>query len=44
MIRLAQLKGIFPKYYANWDANFWVVAPTPDAQYEIMAYVKQPVS
>ena len=34
-----------PKYYANWDANFWVVAPTPDAQYEItMAYVKQPVS
>ena len=17
-----------PKYYANWDANFWVVAPT----------------
>ena len=34
-----------PKYYANWDANFWVVAPTPDAQYEItMAYIKQPVS
>ena len=34
-----------PKSYANWDANFWVVAPTPDAQYEItMAYVKQPVS
>ena len=34
-----------PKYYANWDANFWVVAPTPDFQYEItMAYVKQPVS
>ena len=25
----------FPKYYANWDANFWVVAPTPNAQYEI---------
>ena len=24
-----------PKYYANWDANFWVVAPTPDATYEI---------
>ena len=18
-----------PKYYGNWDANFWVVAPTP---------------
>ena len=34
-----------PKYYANWDANFWVVAPTPDAQYEItMAYIKQPLS
>ena len=34
-----------PKYYANWDANFWVVAPTPNAQYEItLAYVKQPIS
>ena len=34
-----------PKYYANWDANFWVVAPTPDAQYEItLAYIKQPES
>jgi hypothetical protein len=34
-----------PKYYANWDANFWVVAPTPDSTYEItMAYVKQPTS
>ena len=34
-----------PKYYANWDANFWVVAPTPNAQYEItMAYIKQPTS
>jgi len=21
----------FPKYYANWDANFWLVAPTPDS-------------
>ena len=32
-----------PKYYANWDANFWVVAPTPNAHYEItLAYVKQP--
>ena len=20
-----------PKYYANWDANYWVVAPTPAA-------------
>ena len=34
-----------PKYYANWDANFWVVAPTPNATYEItLAYMKQPVS
>jgi len=34
-----------PKYYANWDADFWVVAPTPNAQYEItLAYVKQPIS
>ena len=32
-----------PKYYANWEANFWVVAPTPNANYEItLAYVKQP--
>jgi len=34
-----------PRYYANWDANYWVVAPTPDVAYEItMAYVKQPTS
>jgi len=34
-----------PKYYANWDANFWVVAPTPNATFEItLAYVKQPTS
>ena len=34
-----------PKYYANWDANFWVVAPTPDQTYEItLAYNKQPTS
>tara|TARA_R100000655_G_scaffold5000_1_gene15679 strand:+ start:160 stop:840 length:681 start_codon:yes stop_codon:yes gene_type:complete len=32
-----------PKYYANWDANFWIVAPTPNANYEItLAYIKQP--
>jgi len=32
-----------PKYYANWDANFWVVAPTPDDTYQItLAYNKQP--
>ena len=32
-----------PKYYGNWDANFWVVAPTPDDTYEItLAYTKQP--
>ena len=35
----------FPKYYSNWDAEFWVVAPTPDSTYEItLAYVKQPTS
>ena len=34
-----------PRYYANWDANYWVVAPTPNAGYEItMAFVKQPTS
>jgi len=34
-----------PKYYANWDAEYWVVAPTPDSTYEItMAYTKQPTS
>jgi len=32
-----------PKYYGNWDANYWVVAPTPDSTYLItLAYVKQP--
>ena len=35
----------FPKYYANWDAEYCVVAPTPDSTYEItLAYVKQPIS
>jgi len=35
----------FPKYYANWDANYWVVAPTPDDTYLItLAYIKQPDS
>ena len=34
-----------PKYYANWDGNFWVLAPTPNASYTItMAYIKQPTS
>jgi hypothetical protein len=34
-----------PKYYANWDAENWVVAPTPNATFEItMAYTKQPDS
>ena len=34
-----------PKYYANWDANFWVVAHTPNATFEItLAYIKQPTS
>ena len=30
-----------PKYYGNWDANYWVVAPTPDSTYLItLAYIK----
>jgi len=34
-----------PKYYANWDANYWIVAPTPDSTYLItLAYNKQPTS
>jgi hypothetical protein len=32
-----------PKYYANWDEEFWVVAPTPDRTYDItLAYDKEP--
>jgi len=34
-----------PKYYANWDEEFWVVAPTPDKTYAItLAYNKEPAS
>ena len=34
-----------PKYYANWDANYWVVAPTPNSTNLItLAYTKQPES
>ena len=34
-----------PKYYGNWDAEFWVVSPTPNANFSItLAYVKQPIS
>ena len=34
-----------PKYYGNWDAEFWVVAPTPNATFSItLAYIKQPIS
>jgi len=34
-----------PKYYANWDAKFWVVAPTPNSTNLItLAYTKQPDS
>ena len=34
-----------PKYYANWDANYWVVAPKPNSTNLItMAYTKQPDS
>ena len=32
-----------PKYYANWDEEFWVVAPTPDRTYDVtLAYDKEP--
>ena len=34
-----------PKYYGNWDSQYWLVAPTPDRAYEItLAYIKQPTS
>ena len=34
-----------PKYYANWDEDFWVLAPTPDRTYELtLAYNKEPTS
>ena len=34
-----------PKYYANRDEEYWVVAPTPDTAYAItLAYNKEPVS
>ena len=34
-----------PKYWANWNESCWVIAPTPNAQYEItMAFNKEPVS
>ena len=34
-----------PKYYANWDETYWVVAPTPDKIYSItLAYNKEPGS
>ena len=34
-----------PRYYGNWDAEFWVVAPTPDKAYTItLAYNKEPIS
>ena len=28
-----------PKYYGNWDAEFWVVAPTTNAQFSITLVV-----
>ena len=34
-----------PKYYAHWDNDNWVVAPTPDAAYDLtMAYITQPTT
>ena len=39
-----QAVGI-PRYYGNWDTEFWVIAPTPDKTYKItLAYNKEPVS
>ena len=39
-----QAVGI-PRYYGNWDTEFWVIAPTPDKQYTItLAYNKEPIS
>jgi len=32
-----------PKYYANWDEEFWVLAPTPDKNYDItLCYDREP--
>jgi hypothetical protein len=34
-----------PKYYANWDEDTWVIAPTPSDTYAItMAYYAQPAT
>ena len=34
-----------PRYFANWDEEFWVVAPTPDRAYPItLGYNKEPGS
>ena len=34
-----------PKYWANWNATTWFVAPTPDAAYAInIAYYQQPAT
>ena len=34
-----------PKYFAHWDNDNWVVAPTPDKAYVLtMAYIKQPTT
>jgi hypothetical protein len=34
-----------PKYYAHWDNDNWVVAPTPDKAYTLtLAYIKQPTT
>ena len=39
-----QAVGI-PRYYGNWDTEFWIIAPTPDKTYEItLAFNKEPVS
>ena len=34
----------FPKYYGNWDANFWVVHQLQMHFQITLAYIKQPTS
>ena len=38
-------ENVIPKYFAHWDNDNWVVAPTPDKAYVLtMAYEKQPTT
>ena len=33
-----------PKYYANWDASYWALAPTPNAAFPIEVFPKSVVA